>query len=269
MSRVVDPVTGVHLYELSNPWGYNIPMWPAYDDVKLERISRHGRHGVMTQKLTAVFHASTHVNAPVHLVPGAQGVGQIALERFFGTGVVVGIPKGKWGQVTSQDLEAASPEVQTGDIVIIATGWYRKYSDSKEYFGYAPGLDKSAAQWLIDKAVKLVGVDTGDIDHPCATSLVNHREGPLVRYLMAEYKQEKGREPKADFPEWRPAHRALLQAGIPTIEGVGGDIKEVIGKRCTFQCFPWHWWEGDACVVRLVALFDPSGSYRLESGGRG
>src|SRR3972149_912137 len=111
MSRVIDPVTGVHLYELSNPWGYNIPMWPAYDDVKLERISRHGRHGVMTQKLTAVFHASTHVNAPVHLVPGAQGVGQIALERFFGTAVVLGIPRGKWGQVTSQDLEAASPEV--------------------------------------------------------------------------------------------------------------------------------------------------------------
>jgi kynurenine formamidase len=85
---------------------------------------------------------------------------------------------------------------------------------------------------------------------------------------MVEYKQEKGREPKADFPEWRPAHRALLAAGIPTIEGVGGDIEEVIGKRCTFQCFPWHWWEGDACVVRLVALLDPTGAYRLESGGK-
>ncbi len=109
-------------------------------------------------------------------------------------------------------------------------------------------------------------MDTGDIDHPCATSLVNHREGPQVKYLMAEYKRETGREPKADFPEWRPAHRALAKAGIPTIEGVGGDIGELLGQRCTYQCFPWNWHEGDACVVRLVALLDPSGSYALESG---
>jgi kynurenine formamidase len=266
MPAVVDPATGLRLYELSNPWGYNIPMWPAYDDVKLERISRHGKHGVMTQKFTTVFHASTHVNAPVHLVPGAQGVGQIPMEHFFGTGVVVGIPKPKWGQVTDKDLEKATPEILLGDIVIIATGWHKMYSDSKEYFGYAPGLVKSAAEWLVKKGVKLVGIDTGDIDHPCATSLVNHREGPQVKYLMQEYKKEKGREAKADFPEWRPAHRALLKAGIPTIEGVGGDIDEVIGKRCTIQGFPWNWHEGDACVVRLVAMLDPSGSFKLESG---
>lgn len=266
MPRIVDPVTGVQLYELSHPWGYNIPMSPAYDDLKLERISRHGRHGVMTQKWTGVFHASTHVNAPIHLVPGGQGVGQIPMERFFGSGVVVDVPKDKWEQVTDKDLETATPRIVPGDIVIIATGWYKRYSDSKEYFGHAPGLSKSAAQWLIDKGVKLVGVDTGDIDHPCATSLVNHREGPQVKYLVAEYKQATGREPKVDFPEWRPAHRTLLKAGIPTIECVGGDIGEVVGKRCTFQCFPWNWWEGDACVVRLVAIFDPAGSYRLESG---
>jgi kynurenine formamidase len=266
MPAVVDPVTGIHLYELSHPWGYNIPVWPAYDDVKLERISRHGKNGVMTQKFTTVFHASTHVNAPVHLVPGGQGVGEIAMERFFGSGVVADIPKGKWGEVTDKDLEQATPAILPGDIVIIATGWHERYSDSKEYFGYAPGLAKSAAEWLIRKGVKLVGVDTADIDHPCATSLVNHREGPLVKYLMTDYKKEKGREPKADYPEWRPAHRALLKAGIPTIECVGGDIADVIGKRCTFQCFPWKWHEGDACVVRLVALFDPMGSYKLESG---
>ena len=41
----------------------------------------HARHGVMTQKFTTVFHASTHVNAPVHLVPGGLGVGEIALEH--------------------------------------------------------------------------------------------------------------------------------------------------------------------------------------------
>jgi len=39
--------------------------------------------------------------------------------------------------------------------VLIVTGWHHKYSDSKEYFGYAPGLSKAAAAWLADKGVKL------------------------------------------------------------------------------------------------------------------
>ena len=43
-------------------------------------------------------------------------------------------------------------------------------------------------------------------------------------------------------------------------------LDEVSGKRCTFQGFPWKWHEGDACVIRLVAIFDPSGNYRIESG---
>lgn len=266
MPSVIDPVTGLQLIELSNTWGYNTPMFPGYDDMKFERISRHASHGVMTQRFTCVFHASTHVNAPIHLVPGAAGVGQIPMDKFFGTGVVLDIPKDKWGLVTEKDLAAAKPAIKAGDIVIIVTGWHEKFSDSKEYFGYAPGLSKAAAQWLVKNTVKTVAMDTADIDHPCATSLVNHRNGPLVKYLMPEYKKATGREAKKDHPEWRIAHRTLLAAGIPTIEGVGGDVAEVLGKRCTLQGFPWNWAAGDACYVRMVAMFDPSGKLRLETG---
>ena len=53
---------------------------------------------------------------------------------------------------------------------------------------------------------------------------------------------------------------------VARAENVGGDVAEVIGRRCTFHAYPWKWTEGDACVIRLVAIFDPSGDYRLESG---
>ena len=75
-----------------------------------------------------------------------------------------------------------------------------------------------------------------------------------------------GREAIADFPDWNPAHRHLLGKGIPTISNVGGDVDEVLGKRCTFQACPWEWREGEACVVRLAAILDPEGNYRIESG---
>ena len=121
-------------------------------------------------------------------------------------------------------------------------------------------------QWLVKKRVKLVGMDTACVDHPLATSLGPHRNGPQIKYLLPEYKEATGREAIEDFPEWNAAHRTLLAAGIPTVENVGGDLNELNGKRCTFQGFPWKWPEGDACVIRLVAMLDRSGKLRLERG---
>ena len=118
-------------------------------------------------------------------------------------------------------------------------------------------------------ASRLVGVDTATVDHPLATSIGPHRNGPQIKYLLPEYKKATGREAIEDFPEWNPAHKVLLAAGIPTIENVGGDLDEVSGKRCTFQGFPWKWHEGDACVIRLVAIFDPSGQLPARSRARG
>jgi kynurenine formamidase len=75
-------------------------------------------------------------------------------------------------------------------------------------------LSKHAAAWLAKKRVKLVGIDTACIDHPLATSLGPHRNGPQIKYLLPEYKEVTGREAIKDFPEWNPAHRLLLEAGI-------------------------------------------------------
>lgn len=265
-SPVTDPVTGMRFYELSHPWGAYSPIFPGYEEVKLERITYHAKHGVMTQRVVTIMHVSTHVNAPIHLIPGADAVGMLELQRFFGTGVVLSIPKGKWELIQPADLEKATPAIQPKDIVMINTGWHVKYSDSKEYFGHAPGLSKAAAEWLAAKDVKLVGIDTATIDHPLATSIGPHRNGPQLPYLLPEYKQATGRDAIQDFPDWNPAHKALLAKGIPTIENVGGDLNAVTGKRCTLQGFPWDWREGDACVVRLVAMLDPSGKLRIESG---
>jgi kynurenine formamidase len=265
---VTDPESGLEFHELSHPWGMYTPIFPGYEEIKLERITYHAKQGVMTHKITTIFHTSTHVNAPLHLVPEAAAVGDLALDRFFGTGVVLSIPKGKWELIEPADLERAEPQVLADDIVLINTGWHNKYSDSKEYFGHAPGLSRRAAEWLVGKGVKLVGVDTATVDHPLATSIGPHRNGPQIKYLLPEYKEATGRDAIADFPEWNPAHKTLLSAGIPTIENVGAELDAVSGKRCTFQGFPWKWHEGDACVIRLVAMLDPSGRYRLESGQR-
>lgn len=266
---VVEPTTGLTFYELSHPWGYNTPMAPGYPDVRLQRLTSHAQHGVLSTHVVTVMHGSTHMNAPVHLVPRGAHVGEVAPARFFGNGIVVGVPKGKWELITAEDLSHAGADIRPHDIVLLNTGWHRRYSDSQEYFGHAPGLSPEAAEWLAALPAKLVGIDTAFVDHPLATSMGPQRNGPKIKYLLPEYREATGREAKDDFPDWNPAHRALLGAGIPTIENVGGDLDEVTGLRCTFHAYPWKWTEGDASVIRLVAILDPGGTYRIESGERG
>ena len=61
-------------------------------------------------------------------------------------------------------------------------------------------------------------------------------------------------------------YQVVLSAGICGFENIGGDIDKVTGKRVTFAAFPWRWKKGDGCIVRLVAITDPTGKFRIETG---
>ena len=122
-------------------------------------------------------------------------------------------------------------------------------SQQKARYGVA------ATQWASDRPARL------------ATAIGPQRNGPLHPHLAEEYREwSGGRDWKQDFPEWEPVHRILFKSGILGIENVGGDIDKVTGRRCTFALFPWNWERGDGCIIRLVAILDPKGAYRIEKG---
>jgi len=261
--------TGLVYYDLSHPWGLGQPNWPYFEDVKIERIHYHAKSGVLTQRITTVMHSGTHIDAPAHVVEGTEFMDEVPLEKFFGTGVVVSIPKKRWEVVTPDDLERARPKIEPGDIVIVNTGWHRYYGDNQMYYGYSPGFYKEAGEWFVARKVKMIGTDTQALDHPLGTAIAPHGPGwphGLLPHVCAEYKRETGHDVLQDFPLWEPCHRAILSAGICGIENVGGDIDKVTGKRVTFAAFPWRWKKGDGCIVRLVAMLDPKGSFRFERG---
>ena len=138
--------------------------------------------------------------------------------------------------------------------------------DNDAYYAYSPGLYAEAAQWLVDKRVKLVGVDVQALDHPLGTRMIEHGPGPTHPHLMAEYRALTGRDAMSDFPDWEPAHKTMLLAGIPGIENIGGELDAVTGQRCTFMAFPWRFPEGDGCPVRVVAVVDPEQEFRIPAG---
>jgi kynurenine formamidase len=258
---------GVEFYNLSHRFGYQCPNWPYFKDVAIERQHYMAKSGVLSQTITTTMHVTTHIDAPAHVVQGTPFIDEVPLPHFFGTGIVVSIPKKKWEQITGDDLEkACGHAIRKGDVLIINTGWHKQYEDG-DYFAYCPGLVSSAADWMVEKGVKVVGHDTQANDHPLATAIGPQRNGPILPHLEAEYFEWSGGVDWKDaFPEWEPVHNRLFSKGILGIENVGGDLDAITGKRCTFAFFPWNWDRGDGCIIRLVAMIDKSQGYRIEAG---
>ncbi len=259
---------GLQIYDLSHRFHQFMPEWPSSPGVNLTVNKFHAKDGVFQIQWEGIMHRCTHMDAPLHVTENTPGIAEYPLWRLCGTGVAVSIPKGKWGVITPEDLEGARPEIREGDIVMINTGFHRKWADTDEYFAYGCGISGVGAQWLVDRKVKLVGYGCQANDHPIATKLVDHGLGPSQPHLIEEYRKEVGRDPKVDFPDWEPAHKTLMvKGGIPGIENVGGDLDKVTGKRCFFMAFPWRWPQGEGCVVRVIAVVDPGQKYLISGEG--
>jgi len=200
------------------------------------------------------LHGGTHVDAPVYCIPDGITANEVPLENLYGTGVVLDFRnKKKWEAITAADLEKATPKIEPGDIVVINTGWHTRLEPGKEYdyFNHYPGLDVSAAEWLIKKKVKGIAGTWPTSDHSLSVL-------PLEKWLpwlYEEYKRETGKEPdKSDAVE--PCLTMLLKEGITCIQNAGGDIDQVTGKRCTLAAFPFRLEDTDAAHVRLVAIVE-------------
>ena len=211
MPAVVDPVSGLEYYELSHRWGMYTPIFPGYEEIKLERITHHAKQGVMTHKITTIFHTSTHVNAPLHLIPGAAGVGELALDRFFGTGVVALDSETQMGPdraVRSRTRQAADQgRRHRADRYRLAPQIFRQ----QRILRLCPGLEQGRSAMARQQAGQARRRRYRHVDHPLATSLGPHRNGPQIKYLLPEYKAATGREAIKDFPEWNPAHRCIAR----------------------------------------------------------
>src|SRR4029079_5564222 len=136
-----------------------IPQWPSAPGINVLTRQFHALDGVYVTEFEGIMHRGTHMDEPLHVTENTPGMTGYPLWRFFGTGVAVAIPKGKWGVITPDDLENARPKIRENDILMINPGAHKLWGDNPDYFASSPGLYKGAAEWIVEHKVKLVGVD--------------------------------------------------------------------------------------------------------------
>ncbi len=143
--------------ELSHPLRADLSRVAAFPAARFERLYEMPRDAMNATTMQMVCHYGTHVDAPCHFIPGAPAFDQIPLDRLHGRGVVWRLESAPGGTITVDALAAATPSMRPGDIVLLDTGWAERFG--RPDYDDNPALDVAAAEWLVARGAKLVGVD--------------------------------------------------------------------------------------------------------------
>jgi len=122
--------------------------------------------GVCTTYLSLVDHCGTHVDAPFHFLPQGRDISRVEPEKLMGPGVLIDASKKHTEEpvtagMLEEQLQMQGDSLTEGDIVLIRC-WPHEWG-TEGYFACG-ALDTSAADFLIEKKVKAVGVDTISVD---------------------------------------------------------------------------------------------------------
>jgi arylformamidase len=159
-------------------------------------------------------HTGTHMDAPIHFVPGGEGMDRMPLDATVGRARVIEIQD----PVSIKPDELDPHGIGRGERVLFKTQnstrrWWAE--DSVENFVY---VSQEAARYLADRGVRTVGVD----------------------YLSVGGFGKEGVE----------THQALLGAGIWVIEGL--DLSEVEPREHELICLPLKVEDGDGAPARAI-----------------
>lgn len=247
------------LVDLTQTFSIHTPGWVGYPSPKLSYFQRHATHGIVSQMLELPLHSGTHFDAEFHAVSGGKDMRSVPLDVLCREGVIVDISD------EMEDFAVIKPrtiteraEVKKGDILIYHTGYHRYYNGSPEedeerYFLRHPGGDREFAEWVVEMQLAWTGFDCASGDHPMNTSIRYKR--PDAR---AFYESQMGGDVSDFFPEddLFVMHRLPFSKGITHVENMGGEIEQVLGRRCLIGAFPIPIEGGEASPCRLVAFLD-------------
>lgn len=196
--------------------------------VRLRTVRSVDRDGIQAMEFVLGAHAGTHVDAPLHLVPGGRTIAEIRLDRFFGPAVALDVRKGDDAPITVGDLDRGGA-IRAGDMVFLETGW-SDYAGTPRYRDHHPYVDTEGARWLVRREVRAVGIDASSLDVPRAIRRPGFGHETL---------------------------KILLGAGVLAIHGLA-NLAAIRGRRCTAMAFPIVVDGAEAGPARVVAMLEDS-----------
>lgn len=196
-----------------------MPIWPTSTGLHVSQSMRiaDGAEANVTQ-LDMDVHCGTHVEGPLHFLADGLPLDALPLDTFVGPALVVAVGD-ETAAITPETL--ASAGIPDGTIRLLlrtrnSTLWHEPDTGFRRDY---VALTTDAARWLVERGVRLVGID----------------------YLSI---QRFGDDPET--------HRVLFRGGAAILEGL--DLSEAPPGRYTLACLPLRLEGAEATPVRAVLM---------------
>jgi len=210
--------------DLSHPLSSTMPRVSFFPEPRFEQIMEMPEHPLNVTEMQMVVHIGTHVDSPRHFFRDGPAFEDVPIERLHGPGVVWRVDIGPSGIIEPADLEACTPKLQPGDILLLSAGWSGCVGSAK-YDDEHPALSVAAAEWIVAQKVKLLAVDVPTPDLPVAL--------------------------RPDGFNW-PVHHALLGDGVIVAEHLC-NTATLEGKRAEFVFCALNIAKADGAPARVLA----------------
>lgn len=153
------------VHDLTALFRTHMPIWPTAALPVVEPIGIIARDGYSVERLNALTHSGTHLDAPYHFLETGKTVDQIPPGDLVGAGAVLDLRTELQGNlIPLSAIEKHWPKAFQPEIVLLETGWSHKRAATKSYLYDFPGIEPATAEWLVKKKIKGIGTDTLGID---------------------------------------------------------------------------------------------------------
>ena len=206
------------IHDISIPLAPTMPTYPgdpAVSIVPMKQIAKGDAANV--SQLSFGNHSGTHLDPPIHFIPGGKTVDQLDLNTLYGPARVVDMTHVE-REITANDLEHA--RISGGVKRVLFKTRNSTLWDQNEFQQDYIGIGWDAAAWIVQRGIQLVGID----------------------YLSVE--TFGASEPRT--------HRTLLGAGVIAVEGL--NLGAIAPGDYTLVCLPIKIKDGDGAPVRAILI---------------
>jgi kynurenine formamidase len=231
VQKLLESVKDMEIVELGQYLEENMPVHPSQS--KFFKTKWHSMEfGDVCNDYQIIMneHNGTHVDSFGHYIDktGYQLIDKISVDKFCGACITIDARFLKEKETLEKQhimqWEEKNGPILKGEIVLIDFGWARYWKtkpNNKQYIYNYPGIGATGAAYLVEKKVKLVGVDTLSVD--------------------------------AFGADNDPAHNTLLANKILVAENIN-NLNKLYGKKGYFIMLPLLIKDGSGSPVRPIVL---------------
>jgi kynurenine formamidase len=159
--------------DLSYPLSVSTPPFPGDPPVEIEVLDSTDacddslRKNLNCSRISLCIHCGTHMDSPFHFFANGLKMDEVSLEACCGDALLLHL-EDRLGRnanaIIDEDLLSdCAGGASLPARVVLRTDWFRQWG-TPHYFREHPLMTRGAARFLVDRGVRLVGVDFPSVD---------------------------------------------------------------------------------------------------------